>query len=337
MPLHNPRGALLADELIYQAHDLVRPVSRPPVQTGKMTLKKLTALIRAGYGQGHLHRYKPWLRVTKRDFSPVSLIGHLPLPEQQRLQHFRALAERSVMLLVRWLGAVDARDQLPFWPWPHEHPLIGLPGIGAMPSLRGLEAIARDVNIEHGVFVGTTVPYVATIDVMVTWPTRNGGFVLSAYDCKPKAVVKDAPPGSRIRERIELHHRYCAEAGVHYRLTHAEKLPRDLMVNLDALYPILGPGQMEVLRRADDYRRVIESMAPHAYACPAYEALEAAAAQHGVAPDRARLILHSALWNQDLDHDLREPLELWEPLQPGGQVHKKALRREWAAKEAFHA
>lgn len=50
----------------------------PPSQTGLMTQKKLTALIRAGYGQGHFQRYKPWLRVTKRDYSPNSNIGHLP-------------------------------------------------------------------------------------------------------------------------------------------------------------------------------------------------------------------------------------------------------------------
>ena len=61
--------------------DQVRNPGRPPVQTGHMTWNKLARLIRSGYGQGHLEKYLPWRRVTKRDFSVHANMSHLPAPE----------------------------------------------------------------------------------------------------------------------------------------------------------------------------------------------------------------------------------------------------------------
>src|SRR5690348_10023239 len=90
--------------------DYARGRRSPPPQTGLMTRKKLAALISAGYGQGHFQRYKPWLRVTKRDYSPQSVVGHLPAVEFARAHHFRSIAERDTIHVVKWLGACDVRD-----------------------------------------------------------------------------------------------------------------------------------------------------------------------------------------------------------------------------------
>ena len=56
----------------YSLRDFCARPRREPPQTGKMTMDKLLTLIRAGYGQGHFHTYKPWSRVTKHDYSTVS-------------------------------------------------------------------------------------------------------------------------------------------------------------------------------------------------------------------------------------------------------------------------
>lgn len=325
MPLH---GSGKVDALTFSARDFARAKSRPPAQTGRMTLKKLDALIMAGYGQGHLHRYKPWLRVTKRDYSPSSLIGHLPLPELKRLHHFRAQAEQRVLLLLRWLGALDMRDQYPFWPWSHAHPLFGLPGVESW-SMRGLVEISRDIGIKHENYIGTDLPYVATIDILATWKAKHGGYVLTAYDCKPEQIVKESPPGAFVHRRILLHRAYCKEAQIDYRLTHAERLPRLFLVNLDALYPLLGPGELTALRQSADYCDLVSTLSETAYDRPARVALVEAAARNGSAGDRANLILNTAIWTQDLDHDLRAPLELYEPLLKGGRWLKASLLREW--------
>lgn len=329
MPLHShERGSSHAGGLEYLARDFIRPATRPPPQTGKMTLEKLAALIKAGYGQGHFHRYKPWLRVTKRVYSPVSVVGHLPVPDQQRLEHFRSLAERQFILVSKWLGAKDVRAQYPFWPWPHDHPMVGLPGVGTMPRLRGLAAIARDARIKLGTYPGTNLPYVATMDVLSTWHTVHRSFVLVAFDCKPEGI-RQAPPGARVRERVELHRRYCIEAEIKHNLVHAEKLPRHLLTNLDALYSLLGPGELDNLRQSSDYRRIVDSMHERAYDNAAFAILQRSAAKAGVTPARAQVIMNAALWTQDLDHDLTEPLELWCPLQRGGRAMKHFLLRNW--------
>lgn len=169
-----PTEIIHCGELSYPVGDFVRPRGRPPSQSGRMTWKKLDALLDAGYGQGHRARYKPWLRVTRRECSPCSTVGHLPATELRRLYHFRSIAERTVIILLRWLGAYDLRDQFPAWPWPHRHPSDGLPGMSE-PRQRGLLEVARGLGIDHGTFVGSAIPYIATLDVMSTWRSATKG------------------------------------------------------------------------------------------------------------------------------------------------------------------
>lgn len=319
--------------LKFPARDFVHPPKRPPPQSGLMTLKKLSALVSAGYGQNHFHLYKPWLRVTRRECSPCSTIGHLPAPELRRLHHFRSRAERSTLILTKWLGAIDGRDQYPAWSWTHRNPVVGLPGMGA-DKVPGLLEIADGAGIAHGTFAGTDIPYIASLDVLTTWRHERNGFLLVAFDCKPKQIVESAPVGSRIRERLELHRRYCNAAGIRHRLTHPELLPNDLMVNLDLLYPLLGPTQCVELVRSSLYQRVVAACQRDAYDMPAFEVVEEVAARFGMCNAECQRALHMALWNQDLDHDLSFPLELWNPLSRGGHALKRKMLAEWIPEEA---
>lgn len=316
-----------ADQFL--GEDFVRKRGRPPSQTGKMTQRKLTALIRAGYGQGHFHRYKSWLRVTKRDYSPGSFVGHLPAPESARLQHPRAIAERGTMQLAKWLGAADVRDAYPAWPWPHEHAGVGLPGFDSAPRQSGLLAIAAKHGLDHGCYPGTDIPYVATIDVLTTWHTESGGYRLIALENKPFDVVHDPNPLLRPKERLELVRRYCVEARVPHVIVHAEKLPLEFSANVDMLQPLLAPKPLADMLSSRIYSEVVGSLQDKGTEKSPNEILDDLRDRHGHGDAVLTSAFYLALWRQDVDHDLRKPFRPWEPLIPGGLAFKKALMKVW--------
>lgn len=208
------------------------PVRHRVAPSRRMTWKKLTHLISQGYGQGHQSLYKPWLHITKRTSSPVSNIGLLPAPDMGRIHHYLSAAEKTTILLLKWLGAHDIREQYPAWPWPHLHPLHGLHPSANDTKLPGLQDLANEMGIDHGHFIGTNIPYVATLDVLSTWRDPDGTHRLIAHECKPADVLQQAA-NTRVRERLQLTGRYCREAQIPRVIFHAEHLPKHLSVNLD--------------------------------------------------------------------------------------------------------
>ena len=306
----------------------------PPSQTGLMTQKKLTALIRAGYGQGHFQRYKPWLRVTKRDYSPNSNIGHLPAISLARQHHYRARAERQTIQVTKWLGAIDVREGYPVWPWSHPHPGNGLPGFENARRLAGLQEIANEAGIPHGNFPGTDIPYVATLDVLTTWQDANGNYSLIAFENKPEEFTYAKQPISRTKERLELTRRYCARATIPHRIVHAEKLPAELVVNLDMLEPQLTNQRQQQIIESETYQAVIDVINTHGLLSSMNELLDGIGCQKNVSEPELTTALHLALWRQDVDHDLRLPLRPWEPLIPGGRSFKEALFKAWVESKA---
>lgn len=332
---HAPRSSILdlprlLSSTRYPLEDFCARPRREPPQTGKMSMNKLLRLIRAGYGQGHLHRYKPWLRVTKKDYSPVSNVGHLQSNIKGRLHHVRALSEGRSAILVYWLGAFDLRDQYPVWPWSHEHLSWGLDGQKRQPKLPGLMEIARQAGIEHGVYIGTTLPYVATLDLVSTWRKADGSYYFVAHECKPRDQVFDPDPLSRTKERLQLTRLYLKVAELRQHLVHTEDYPSRFFVNLDALRPAFSRDHQEKIRASRDYGLLIEQCSRWAYEQPVNAVLTELARRTEANLADLQVLSHLALWHQDLDHDLREPLEPWDSLRPGGQALKARLRQEWS-------
>lgn len=310
--------------------EFARAKSPPPSQTGRMTQKKLIALVRAGFGQGHFQRYKPWLRVTKRDSSPHSFVGHLPAPELARLHHFRSLAERRTIQLAWWLGASDVREQYPMWPWSHFHPMAGLPGIENTVRIRGLTDIAAEARIRHGTFTGTSINYVGTIDNLVTWKRADGSFLLVALDNKPEDIARNPDIQSRAKQRLELTRRYCSECHIKYLLVHAEQFPRELICNIDALAPTKRLNAI----RSQLYMEVVESLNDQGYTKSPLEIISRIASRRSCAPFEVHEHFHIALWRLDIDHDLTLPFDPAEPLQRGGIALKKRIRIAWLGEDA---
>lgn len=302
---------------------------RRPSQTGRMTIKKLKALIVAGCGQGHFQRYKPWLSVTKRDYSPTSNMGHLPAPELARFHHYRALAERNTILLAKWLGAVDAREAYPVWPWAHAHPGEGLPNFPNFSQMPGLVEIAEATGIQHGVYPGTNLPYVATFDVLTTWELPDGSFQLVALENKPWETVYAPSLVSRAKERLELTRRYCASAQIRQVIVHAENFPNLLGTNLDHFDPNLTKVDQKNLRGSPTYRALVEYLAMAAYSRPIGEVVREFASRVEKPVNSLWPLVRLAIWHQDVDHDITRCFNTWCPLIAGGRDFRAALWRDW--------
>lgn len=307
-----------------------RHTSRAAIKTHRltpskcMTWKKLAAMISDGHGQGHRERYKPWLHITKRTSSPVSNIGLLPAPDLGRTHHYLSNAEKTTILLLKWLGADDVREQHPIWPWPHLHPMHGLKHPDAGQRLPGLESVAADLGIDHGRFYGTDIPYVATLDLLSTWICDDGKPLQIAHECKP-ATAMQGTGSQRVIERLTLTERYCALACIPRFIFHAEHLPPHLAVNLDALDPRLPRPQLSSIKQTKGYQRLVESMDKNRTSRTPAEILDEMGRQTSLPSSGLRNMLHLAIWSQDVDHDLTQPLELHLPLVSGGLQLKRRL------------
>ncbi len=297
-------------------------------------MKKLLALIRAGYGQGPLHRYKPWLRLTKHEYSPESNVGHVQSHIKGNLHHVRAKAEASAALLLYWLGAYDLRDQYPIWPWTHHHIAWGLDLEEVRHTkMPGLLEIAEQAGISHGFYPGTALPYVATLDLVSTWRTKYGRFHFVAHECKPREFVYSPDPLSRVKSRLELTRRYLKVADVPQHLVHIEGYPPVLFVNLDILRPSIDSEHQTAVRASSDYITLLEHCKRWAYQQPLNAALTDLARRTSATFQELQALSHLALWHQDLDHDPRNPLEPWSRLHAGGLALKAQLLQEWSGLE----
>lgn len=313
--------------------DFLVKSGRPPPQTGRMTWTKLRRLIREGYGQGHLHDYKPWLRVTKKDYSPVSNVGHLPSPELGRHHHYRARGERNLTLVIKWLGGYDARDQYPAWPWEHDHALCGLPGVEGPRRVPGIQTIAAEAGIQLWPYPGSDVPYVATIDLLSTWRHPDGFFYLVAHDCKPEEVALAGESLTRVKQRLLLLRRYCLAADIPWKLSHPERLPKELVANLDALAPRLRADLLHEVLASRDYAAVVDACRTWAYVESLHGAAIRTSERLGLGLQEVHALARLAIWRQDLDHDLSIPFEPWLPLTHGGIELKKSLYSQWCVTE----
>lgn len=299
--------------------------TRAPTQSGLMTLGKIATLVRTGRGQGHLSRYEPWLRVERRDMSPVSPMGHLPSPEFGHTHHYRSRLERGALLILKWLRAYDAREQFPVWPWDHRHPLYGLPGHDTAPTVTGVAEYAKECGVPMRVSVTRTIP---TIDILVTWRSSNGAFELTAYDCKPAGCMEGPKAWSSL-ERLELLRRYAQEIHAGHHIVNEFCSHKQLLENLDALRPCMSRHEQQTAQATRNYQALIENCHRWAYDQPLDRVIERFARRSGMDLLSANRMVNIALWHQDLDHDLSLPREPWLPLVAGGRILRDRLTAQW--------
>jgi hypothetical protein len=94
-----------------------------------MTAKRMTQLIKQGRGQGHGKHYRPWIQVTRSDFSSRGRSHIVNNPRTGRQHDLLSDLEYKVFLFCIWAkDVVDLREQYPLSQGPaHNHLLEHMP------------------------------------------------------------------------------------------------------------------------------------------------------------------------------------------------------------------
>lgn len=309
---------------------LTNSVSRAP-----MTRERLQALILQGFGLGRNENYTPWIRVTRinaprRSNHQVTVVSGNAAP-----LHLLSALEYGAARVASWLGANEIRTQLPMFPWDgHPHPSAGLDRSAdtALPTTRGLLAIAEEACIPHGTYVGASdLPYVATADIVISTcsdrPQR-----LAFWNVKPRAQLDSAKPGSRLLQRIRLERLYAHSVGAHHAVYDGSAANDRLLGNLDWLEPL-----------RDELRDGAQSQARDAFVAafregpanaPLGKGIEVAASKASMPLDAAQRHFRAAAWLGLLDIDLTEPVLMSRPMTTGGAAKKRALQVQLLGEEA---
>lgn len=294
----------------------------------KMTVPKLAELIELGRGLGVGDGYQPWIALARHNTSGVSNQSFVRMPCLARHCTFLSRSERFLAHVLWWAGALDVREQFPLWPWPHPHPYLELDDVPEWPQHPGMIEVARDAGIKLHRYPGLPIPAILTIDIMVTVGQRGGKRPrLIGISCKPQEQYLHTGPADRLRERLELDHRYCEAGGIHYLLLHPEQLPRTLVRQLEWLAPRATHCELNAIRRSAAYHKFVERLRDRIYTTPASRAIRAAGRAVGWDVTTSHQMGRTAIWLLDIDVDVSVPVVLHAPLRPGGVALRGEIRR----------
>lgn len=278
-----------------------------------MTEKKLAAAMAKGYGRGRGDQYRPWIRIRRKLSSPYSNQHCLHVPTYSRALHLLSGLEFAAGNVAVWLGATEVREQHPAWPYAHAHPAAGLNAeidrkLGSVP---GLLDIARKAGIDHGVYPGTSIPFVATIDFTLgigKWHENR----LVHWSVKPRELLDSAPNRQRMKERIELERLYSVQVGGHHVVIDGTQFTGQLIENLDWLRPL----RSELIEMTRSHR--LQDFASKFMALANERSIEAAKHDAGSAFGLEGKVMEdhfrAAAWLGWIDIDLSQPVVMSRPL-----------------------
>jgi hypothetical protein len=308
------RGNAIAAESGYSAPYLylLREEERPSItRTGPSayTRKKLNSIARAiqsGYGQGRGDYYRPWIRIRRNFSSPVSHQVFDSVGIHTRNHHFLSTLEFNTALMVSYLCALELRECLPLWPFEHSHP-GGHPiseHDGRRETVPGLLTIAKAAGIDHGCYVGTTVPYVASIDLMF-YLECLGGTQLLGISCKPGEI---AIASKRAQERIELDRLYCAAIGARHIHEDGINHSQELIKQLKWMRPLVADLHAHKgTSRLADFCCTFDELAADR---PVSDAACAAGKKVGLHNDGAHMFFRLGVWLHKIDVDLTQRVQM---------------------------
>lgn len=290
-----------------------------------MTWDKFYKHLLQGFGTGHGAAYRPWLTLRRKNPSKRSNQVAAYLFLQRRHGFFFSRGEYQIALLLLWLGVDDLREQFPLWPIAHPHPLFGAIGSEEvqLPYSRGLLEIAAEAGIEHGVYPGTKIPYVATMDFMLT--IRIGGDLkLLAVSCKPFCTLEDEIKW-RTLERLELERRYADHNRIRY------------LVLSSRVVPILMAGQLEwcfACSHIADIPQVapaLQTFAAEFTSTPDLsiaDAVRRASELSKLSLEDGWIAFRHCAWTQRIDVDLSKQILTTYPVYRGGRDLRTRLQHE---------
>lgn len=295
----------------------------------KFSMKKLAAAIQEGRGTGTADAYKPWIQVTRRTSSPYSNLSVVPVPHLTRLTHYLSRGERQFALFLWWLGAIDVREQYPLWPWEHLHPVMQLGAASEARFHPGIRAVAQEAGIQLRNYPGLDVPWIMSMDLLVTVPPQMSPSRLIGISCKPEDILNSGSPSDRELERLELDRRYCLHANIPHHVAHPEQLPKVLVKQLHWLSPIESYAALAELTKTPQYRIYVERLRETGYDRPAWIASREAGKHVGWSSVLEQRAMKVALWYQHVDVDVSRPVITTRPFSLGGIAYRDHAQKQW--------
>lgn len=271
-------------------------------------LKQVLGWIKSGRGQGRAEAYSPWIRITRGFSSPVSHQMFSALTVHKRNHHFLSKLEHHTALQLAYLGAVELRECLPLWPTEHQHPIE----TDRRARTVGLLDIAHDAGIEHGNFVGSDVPYVASLDMMATiqWQGKTHHLGVS---CKPEEILSSS---TRAQERATLDEIYCRKVGAKHLNEGGSQFNPVLLKNLQAYQPArneilkwVGTGQLQQF--CDHFNHSLQDVPLHLSISQAGKAAQ-------VEEQQASTLWRIGVWIHLIDIDMGQRISMLKPIVRGG-------------------
>jgi len=286
-------------------------------------LGKVERWIKQGRGQGRHDHYVPWIRITRGFSSPVSHQVFAELGVHERNHHFLSNLEHYTALQLAYLGATEIRECLPMWPMEHVHPLDDA-GARRVP---GLMALANEAGIDHGNFIGTDVPYIASLDMLVTVPW-SGCDIHVGVSCKPDALLNAR---KRAQERTRLDELYCQAIGVRHLKEGGSQFNVQLLRNLMEFKPMRP--EIQQWEKTDQLKRFSEEL-NRPTTDPLHLCIARAGQMMGVDHQQASALWRVGMWRRMIDVDIGKPISMMKPMQRGGESRVQELAQHFLGVEA---
>ncbi len=271
----------------------------------RFSKSKVAELIDLGYGQNHLRRYKPFLRLGRGWFIPHATHSWTWNPILQRHHDIFSRGEKDALVFSMWAGAKDGREQMPCWHVPWIHPLADAP-FPRPKNLRGSIGtieLAKNAGIRHPLYFGTRDYLVVTVDLMATFLLPEGPRLV-AIPTKYKEIPGEDRSEYRQLELLELQRRYAVEVGALFApWIHSPEFS-PFLANLRSLFPYAILNERLHASRYNDFVNFARERLRDA---PMRVIRKQAALRLKLSVEDVGPLWNHALWRQDLAVDLREP------------------------------
>lgn len=297
---------------------------RPKIKWDYLS-KKITNKDGTGFGND----YRPWITLERWNTSNVSIQCTKPLPPLSRSSHFLSLNEYHLGLAFAWAGA-EVREQFPIWPWDHPHPESGrnIAIDRFLPHAMGTNNICKLIGITPGVYPGTDIKFIWTMDMCLHLPWVKDPLKSSAMvSVKPtELVVTDNGISlSRVNEKLEIERNYCEVIGMHYIWGDDAAFPKPLFGNLDNLR---GSAVIPVNHHAHKIIQSFLEKHAHKLQCEPIEFTQLVLQQDFQCDlATACLIQNHFLWHQIIDANLAETVILRRKPKIGGRELRGKIRK----------
>lgn len=182
---------------------------------GVVTQAYIDDLIAKGAGSGSLDSYIPWFRIGS--FSSRGASSWIPSVRMVRTHQTLSTGESNFLVLMEFNDRVlDIREQYPILDYSATH------------------AIAISRNIKPAYYMGTSVPYVFTADLMLTMDDGASGTYQEGYSVKSKREFTKLSKHQLLREmqKFEIQKEYWQRQGIQFQTVWSEDLPTIRIKNL---------------------------------------------------------------------------------------------------------